>query len=475
MQYKSPFGQIPRHWTVARLRDLTSKIGSGATPRGGEKAYLQKRQNYALIRSQSVHDRYFDTSSVSFIADDQAHSLRNAEVRDGDILLNITGDGVTFGRSTIVPNCVLPACVNQHVAIVRPVPTLVDAQYLMSFLASPEAKSYIEGFNAGGSRRAITKGHIESFEIPLPPLAEQKAIGSILSSLDDKIELNRRMNETLEAMAQAIFRDWFVDFGPTRRKLDGATDPVTIMGGLVQDTERAQALAELFPAALGDDGLPEGWAHRPFGSLLSDTIGGDWGKDTSEGESAHLVAIIRGTDFPEVEAGGVGKVPTRYTTAKKAARRKLLPSDILIEVSGGSPTQPTGRSIFITQSVLDRFNSDVVCASFCRRFRAISHDSAVLAFEHLRNLYSEGGTWEYQNQSTGISNFQTTHFLEAEKVVFPGEELMEHFASLSGPMIEARYRNESMTLAATRDLLLPKLMSGEVRIQEAQEVLEAAQ
>ncbi|WP_242218945.1 hypothetical protein [Shinella zoogloeoides] len=90
-------------------------------------------------------------------------------------------------------------------------------------------------------------------------------------------------------------------------------------------------------------------------------------------------------------------------------------------------------------------------------------------------MYSEGGTWEYQNQSTGISNFQTTHFLEAEKVVFPGEKLMEHFASLSGPMIEARYRNESMTLAATRDLLLPRLMSGEIRLSEAEDLVEGVQ
>ena len=99
--------------------------------------------------------------------------------------------------------------------------------------------------------------------IPLPPYSEQVAIAELLGSLDDKIELNRRMNETLEAMAQAIFRDWFVDFGPTRRKLAGITDPVEIMGGLVQDAP-ARRTGALFPDALGDNGLPEGWEERPL-------------------------------------------------------------------------------------------------------------------------------------------------------------------------------------------------------------------
>ncbi len=149
------------------------------------------------------------------------NELRNAEVQSGDVLLNITGDGVTFGRSCIVPDHVLPACVNQHVSIIRPDRRECDPGYLLSVLTHPATKGYIESFNSGGSRRAITKGHIESFEIPLPPLAEQKAIAAVLGALDDKIELNRRMNATLEAMARALFQSWFVDFDPVRAKLDG--------------------------------------------------------------------------------------------------------------------------------------------------------------------------------------------------------------------------------------------------------------
>ncbi len=203
--HRSPLGHVPDGWRVARLKDLTLKIGSGATPRGGESAYLQARKNYALIRSQNVFDRHFDEEGLAFITDQQAEQLLSVLVRPGDILLNITGDGVTFARACLVPSRILPACVNQHVAIVRPNPAYCEPGYLLSYLTHLQIKQYIESFNAGGSRRAITKGHIESFEIPVPPLKEQRAIASILGALDDKIELNRRMNETLEAMARALF------------------------------------------------------------------------------------------------------------------------------------------------------------------------------------------------------------------------------------------------------------------------------
>ena len=114
-------------------------------------------------------------------------------------------------------------------------------------ITHPAVKSYIESFNAGGSRRAITKGHIESFRLALPPLEDQNAIARILGTLDDKIELNRRMNETLEAMARALFKSWFVDFDPVRANVDDL-----IREGVLEigDGYRAKN------SELGDTGLP---------------------------------------------------------------------------------------------------------------------------------------------------------------------------------------------------------------------------
>jgi type I restriction enzyme S subunit len=197
---------LPDGWKVKDLGSFCTKIGSGATPRGGSEVYLDSRLSHALIRSQNVFDRHFDTSGLAFITEAHASELRKAEVRSGDVLLNITGDGVTFGRSCVVPDEVLPACVNQHVSIIRVDRRECEPGYLLSVLTHPATKGYIESFNSGGSRRAITKGHIESFEIPLPPLTEQKAIAEILGTLDSQIELNRCMNRTLKAISLAIFR-----------------------------------------------------------------------------------------------------------------------------------------------------------------------------------------------------------------------------------------------------------------------------
>src|SRR5208283_1874320 len=125
-----------------------SKIGTGATPRGGSEVYLNTRKSHALIRSQHVFDRHFDEKDLAFISEIHANELRNAEVQSGDVLLNITGDGVTFGRACIVPDRILPACVNQHVSIIRTNRGECDPGYLLSVLTLPATKGYIESFNS---------------------------------------------------------------------------------------------------------------------------------------------------------------------------------------------------------------------------------------------------------------------------------------------------------------------------------------
>jgi type I restriction enzyme S subunit len=102
-------------WPVVSLAEIVTKIGSGATPKGGADAYLPTRSRFALVRSQNVFDRRFDHAGLAFITDEQAEGLRGVVLKPGDILLNITGDGITFGRACMVPTDVLPACVNQHV------------------------------------------------------------------------------------------------------------------------------------------------------------------------------------------------------------------------------------------------------------------------------------------------------------------------------------------------------------------------
>src|SRR5262249_11294400 len=159
----------------------------------------------------------FVRDGMAFLCDTHANELANVTVQAGDILLNITGDSVA--RCCQVPDEVLPARVNQHVAIIRTRTDCLNSRYLCYFLVSRAMQQRTLSLAAAGAtRNALTKGMIEAFEIPCPPLSAQKAIARILGSLDDKIELNRRMNETLEAMARTLFRSWFVDFDAVRAK-----------------------------------------------------------------------------------------------------------------------------------------------------------------------------------------------------------------------------------------------------------------
>ena len=128
-------------WPVVSLAQIATKIGSGATPKGGADAYLPSRARFALVRSQNVFDRRFDLDGLAFITDEQADGLRGVVLQPDDILLNITGDGITFGRACMVPQDVLPACVNQHVSIIRLNPERADAGYVLAFLTYPEVKS----------------------------------------------------------------------------------------------------------------------------------------------------------------------------------------------------------------------------------------------------------------------------------------------------------------------------------------------
>ena len=199
-------------WEIASLVEHCKKIGSGATPRGGSSVYLEEGE-ITLIRSQNVYNDGFKRDGLVFITEEAAEKLKNVIVEENDILLNITGDSVA--RVCMVDKQVLPARVNQHVSIIRPKESSFNPLYLRYQLVSPHVQQLLLNYaSAGATRHALTKSMIENLGIPKPDLDTQNNIAHILGSLDDKIELNSQMNETLEAMAQALFKSWFVDFDP---------------------------------------------------------------------------------------------------------------------------------------------------------------------------------------------------------------------------------------------------------------------
>jgi type I restriction enzyme S subunit len=199
-------------WKTKSLGSMCKKIGSGATPTGGEGSY--KSEGVSLIRSQNVGDFAFLYKGLAHIDDMQARRLNNVVIERKDTLINISGDSVA--RVCSVPDDILPARVNQHVAIIRADGIQLENAFAKYVLLA--MKEYLLTISEiGATRRALTKEMLENIELTVPSLAEQHAISEVLSSLDDKIDLLTRQNTTLEDLAQTYFRQWFDEEESTDR------------------------------------------------------------------------------------------------------------------------------------------------------------------------------------------------------------------------------------------------------------------
>jgi type I restriction enzyme S subunit len=429
-------------WITFRLGDVCTKIGSGATPRGGSSVYLD-RGDVALIRSQNVYNHGFHHNGLGYLTKKHANDLANVEVAESDLLLNITGDSVA--RACEVPPDVLPARVNQHVAIIRPDPKQLCPLYLRYYLISPAMQAKMLSFaGAGATRNALTKGIIESFEVSAPTdVVEQQAIACILGTLDNKIELNRRMNETLEEMARALFKSWFVDFDPVRAKAEG------------RDPGLPKRLANLFldsfeGSELGE--IPKGWEIGSVDDEFDLTMG-----QSPPGETYNEVG--EGLPFYQGCADFSFRFPTRrvYCTAPT---RFAKAGDTLVSVRA-----PVGD---INMASEDCAIGRGVAAA---RHKAGSRSYSYQFMQSIEEVFAR-----FEAEGTVFGSIGKRDF-HAIPCVRPPRELVLAYETRVSPLDDRIEVNdiESRTLAALRDTLLPKLISGEVRVKDAERFTEGRQ
>lgn len=215
----SEVGPIPMDWEVKPLGDCCQKIGSGATPTGGASVYLP--MGVSLIRSQNVYNDFFKYEGLAHISDKAASDLESVTVCKNDLLLNITGDSVA--RCTIVPDDVLPARVNQHVAIIRTDSGQIDSRYLQCYLIAPKMQSFMlnEASGQGGSRNALTKGMVAKFEVAIPPRPEQERIAEALSDVDALLSAMTTLIEKKRAIKQGAMQQLLTG----KKRLAGFTGP----------------------------------------------------------------------------------------------------------------------------------------------------------------------------------------------------------------------------------------------------------
>ncbi|WP_104664743.1 restriction endonuclease subunit S [Ensifer adhaerens] len=351
---------------------------------------------------------------------------------------------------------------------------LIDPRYLYWYLQSIYETREMLPYHIQhtGVARFQYTDFASQWRIPVPDRDRQVEIAELLGSLDDKIELNRRMNETLEAMAQAIFRDWFVDFGPTLRKIEGVSDPVEIMGGLVIDADRAQQLADLFPTKLGDDGLPEGWSYGTLNEVASRVSGviqtGPFGSQLHQADYCALgVPVVMPANL--TYSGFRDNSEFAYVaedTANRLAKHRLAKGDIVYGRRGD-----IGRKALIGDD-----QAGWLCGTGCLKVR---FPASAMPAEFLYYWLDQPAMVEWiRSRAIGATmpNLNTST-LNAMPFLHSSDEVALEFSKIvqSLCLLQSVNNRQIQTLGATRDLLLPKLISGEIRLSETEERLEAAQ
>ena len=405
-------------WTYRPLGELVS-FASGGTP-------SKKRDDYwggtiPWISAKTLKTENIDTSDL-FITEEGLKAGSKIAPK-GSILLLTRGSGLFNG----IPI----ARVEKDVAFNQDIKCLdsygeVENEFIFYWLLSQKdylmAKVGVTGIGAG----KFDLDFLQKLMIPIPSERERKSIVGFASSISEKIRCNAKVNDNLEQQAQAIFKEWFIE-NPENNE----------------------------------------WSTGTFSELIKSTLNGDWGKEAPTGNNTEKVYCIRGADIPEVKAGNKGKMPTRYILPKNFVKKQLTAGDIVVEISGGSPTQSTGRCTAINQSLLDRYDSGMVCTNFCKAIKP-KEGYSLFIYYYWQYLYGKGIFFSYENGTTGIKNLDFSGFIETETILIPPVDKVIAFDDYCKSIFNQIFANgkQNEHLAVLRDTLLPKLMSGELDVSD---------
>lgn len=334
----------------------------------------------------------------------------------------------------------IECCTNQGFKNIIVDKSICDIDYLYYYLKYHIKE--IEAIGSGTTFKEVSKTSLQQFEIALPALEVQKHIASILSNIDCKIELNRAINQNLEAMAKQLYDYWFVQFDFP----DENGRPYKSSGGKMVWNDKLKRE------------IPKGWKDITFNSFINKNKAGDWGDDIPK-DGTIKVGCVRGADIIKLN-----DVPSRYITSKHSDRL-LEDGDIVIEVSGGSPIQATGRVALITNGVIERNGGALVCSNFCQSFSMKKRVFSEYFYYLWKNLYDNDNMFNFEGKTSGIKNFQTEVFLANHWFEVP-KQLIEtfHAVVLQYHLMIDQNIAESNNLIKLRDELLPLLMNGQVSV-----------
>lgn len=294
-------------------------------------------------------------------------------------------------------------------------------EYLMMWFRRSEFDRYARFHSHGSAREIFDWSEMCDVMLPIPSIEQQREIVAEYDTLSKRIRLNEQMISSLEATAQALYRKMFVD-------------------------------------GIDKENLPDGWRMGKLGELCEKTIGGDWGKDTKVDNYISEVFCIRGADIPYISRGMKSSMPTRFILEKNLHDREIKSGDIVIEISGGSPTQSTGRSVFITDDILNYANKSLICSNFCRLI-TVQEYYKIYVFSSIRHLYVNDVLFRLENSSNGVKNLDLSALLNDEEIIIPSNEIAKIFSNLYLSLLKNIYLfgQETEKLTELQSLLLAKM------------------
>ena len=421
-------------WPIEKLEDLVESsrgISYGIVQPG-----KHQPNGVPIIRVSDLKGNTVETMNPLRVSPEIEASYSRTRLRGGELIVSIVG---TVGQTAIVDHSLAGWNVARAVAVI-PVKEDVGPYWIRLALKGGPARAHINDRLNTTVQATLNLRDLASLPILLPPASERNAIAATLGALDDKIELNRKMNATLEAIARALFRDWFVDFGPTRAKMEGLAPYLS------------PDLWPLFPDRLDEEGKPEGWEVGTLSDLAT--------LNPESWTARNAPETVAYVDLANTKWGSIDKVEHyAWTDAPSRARRILRGGDTIV----GTVRPGNGSFCYVGEDGLTGSTGFAVLRPKSPRDRAFVWCASTSGenIDRLAHL-ADGGAYPAVRPDA----------VAATEVVIPSEVVLAAFRDAVSANIDLMVANktESRTLAKTRDLLLPRLMSGELRVADVEHI-----
>lgn len=430
--YSSVFECCPENWDVVPFEEAVDfREGPGILAKDF------RDDGVPLLRLRNIERPYVDMDGCNFLDPEMVEAKwSHFRVEVGDLLVSTSG---TLGRVSIATDDAAGSIPYTGIIRMRPAKEDIHAGFIRYFLTSPLFQQQAESSAAGSVLRHFGPSHLREMSFPVPPLREQCAIAEILGSLDEKINLNRQINHTLEAMARAIFKAWFVDLEPVKAKATGATS----FRGMPQD------VFDQLPARLTESDLgpaPEGWETKAV-SAIADYVNGKAFTKHANGRGRMIIRIA------ELNSGPGGA--TKYSDIEADSQYTAFPDDILFAWSGSLNVYRW----HLDEAIINQHIFKVIPKGWPKWYVYYRLVEAMPFFQSIAST-----------KATTMGHIKRGH-LDDAKFAEPPEWLVEAADEQMRPLYELIHcqERESLTLSSIRDALLPKLISGEIRVPEALE------